>query len=288
MNVLVTGSSGQLANDIKKESINYSNLNLFLKDKFELNICNQNSLINFIKSNNIEAIINCAAYTLVDKAEDEYEIANEINFKAVNNLIYVVELFKIKLIHISTDYVFDGTSKLPYSENDKTNPMNVYGKTKLKGENLVINSFQDTIVIRTSWLYSSQGNNFVNKIIDLSSKKNSLDIISDQIGSPTYAADLANVCLEILSSFKFISKKGNLYHYSNEGETSWYDFAKSIVELNRINCDLNPISTKEFKSKAFRPKYSVLNKNKIKADYNLKIPHWKDSLIVCLNKIKKT
>ena len=288
MRVLITGSNGQLGSEIRELAANYKELDFVFKDLPDLNICNFNLLQSFIIENNINAIINCAAYTAVDKAEEDAEIAEKVNSKGVLNLVNALNRVNGKLIQISTDYVFDGDHFSPYKESDPVSPIGVYGKTKRAGELAVINSAIDSIVIRTSWLYSSYGNNFVKTMLRLGSEKENLGVIFDQVGTPTYARDLAKTCLEILceNSSKNISKNGNLYHYSNEGVTSWYDFAISIMELGGENCKVKPIQTKDYPTLAKRPHFSVLNKTKIKKDFDIEIPYWRDSLKECVEKIK--
>ena len=288
MRVLITGSNGQLGSEIKELAANYKKIDFVFKDLPDLDICNFNLLQSFIIDNKINAVINCAAYTAVDKAEEDEEIAEKVNSTGVLNLVSALKRVNGKLIHISTDYVFDGDHFSPYKESDPVNPIGVYGKTKRAGELAVINSAIDSIVIRTSWLYSSFGSNFVKTMLLLGSEQENLDVIFDQVGTPTYARDLANTCLQILceNTSENISKNGNLYHYSNEGVTSWYDFAISIMELGGVNCKVNPIQTKDYPTLAKRPQYSVLNKSKIKTDFKIEIPYWRDSLKDCIRKIK--
>ena len=289
MKVLVTGSEGQLGSEIKKLISNYSELEFMFKDLPDLNICNAKLINTYIKENNINAVINCAAYTAVDKAEENFEISEQVNSIGVQNIINALEGVSGKLIHISTDYVFDGSNSEPYKESDPVNPLGIYGKTKRDGELYVINSAVDSIVIRTSWLYSSFGNNFVKNMIRLGNEKNLLSVISDQIGTPTYARDLAKVCLDIIaiSAVERISNKGKVYHYSNEGVASWYDFAITVMELSGSNCKVEPIQTTDYPTLAKRPHYSVLNKNKIKKDFTIDVPYWKDSLKDCINKLRQ-
>ena len=288
MRVLITGSNGQLGSEIKELENNYKKVDLIFKDIPELDICNFESLETFIIDHKINAVINCAAYTAVDKAEEDAEIAEQVNSIGVSNLVNALEKVNGKLIHISTDYVFDGDHFLPYKESDLVSPIGVYGETKRAGELSVINSDIDSIVIRTSWLYSSYGNNFVKTMLRLGNEKENLGVIFDQVGTPTYARDLARTCLEILSgeSSVNISKNGNLYHYSNEGVASWYDFTISIMELGGENCKVKPIQTKDYPTLAKRPHFSVLNKSKIKIDFKIEIPYWRDSLKDCIEKIK--
>ncbi|MFT4800361.1 MAG: dTDP-4-dehydrorhamnose reductase [Flavobacteriaceae bacterium] len=288
MRVLITGSNGQLGSEIKELENNDKKVDLIFKDLPELDICNVEALQAFILDNNINAVINCAAYTAVDKAEEESIIATKVNYEGVLNIVNALQTVNGKLIHISTDYVFDGNNFLPYKELDPVSPIGVYGETKRAGELAVINSDIDSIVIRTSWLYSSYGNNFVKTMLRLGNEKENLGVIFDQVGTPTYARDLAKTCLEILTGVNSvkISKNGNLYHYSNEGVASWYDFAISIMELGGENCKVKPIQTKDYPTLAKRPHFSVLNKSKIKTDFKIEIPYWRDSLKDCIEKIK--
>jgi dTDP-4-dehydrorhamnose reductase len=288
MRILITGSNGQLGSEIKELAANYKKADFIFKDLPELDICGFEALQAFIIDHNINAVINCAAYTAVDKAEEDAQIAEQVNSIGVSNLVNALEKVNGKLIHISTDYIFNGNHFLPYKESDPVSPIGVYGETKRAGELAVINSDLDSIVIRTSWLYSAYGNNFVKTMLRLGNEKENLGVICDQVGTPTYARDLAKTCLDILcgDSSVNISKNGNLYHYSNEGVTSWYDFAISIMELGGVNCKVKPIQTKDYPTLAKRPQYSVLNKSKIKIDFKIQIPYWKDSLKECIDKIK--
>ena len=288
MNILVTGSNGQLGSEIKDLVTNYKDFNFFFRDLPELNICDAEAINTFIFNQNINVVINCAAYTAVDKAEEDSEIAEKVNAKGVLNLTNALRKVDGKLIHISTDYVFDGNNFLPYKESDPVSPIGVYGKTKRAGELAVINSDIDSIVIRTSWLYSAFGNNFVKKMLKLGHERDELGVIFDQVGTPTNAADLAKTCLDILvySKKANINFKGNMYHYSNEGVTSWFDFATAIMEFGSLDCKVRPIETKDYPTTAKRPHYSVLNKSKIKIDFNIQIPYWRDSLDKCVEKLK--
>ena len=288
MKVLITGSNGQLGSEIKELASNYKKLDFVFKDLPELDICDFEALQAFISDYSINTVINCAAYTAVDKAEDDPEIAKKVNSNGVLNLVNALQTVNGKLIHISTDYVFDGNHFLPYKESDAVSPIGVYGETKRAGELAVINSAIDAIVIRTSWLYSSYGNNFVKTMLRLGNEKENLGVIFDQVGTPTYARDLARTCLEILcvDSSVNISNNGNLYHYSNEGVASWYDFALLIMELGGESCKVKPIQTKDYPTLAKRPHYSVLNKSKMKTDFNIEIPYWRESLKDCIEKIK--
>lgn len=289
MNILITGSNGQLGSEIKDLVEHYPNFNFFFMDLPELDICNRRQLNIFIEENNIDTVINCAAYTAVDKAEQDLDIAIKVNSTGVLNLVNALEKVNGKLIHISTDYVFDGNNFIPYQELDNVNPIGVYGNSKRSGELEVINSDIDAIVIRTSWLYSAYGNNFVKTMLRLGNERDELGVIFDQVGSPTNALDLAKTCLEILSYSKEsnINSKGNIYHFSNEGVASWYDFSIAIMTLGKVSCNIKPIETKDYPTLAKRPHFSVLNKSKIKNDFKIDIPYWRDSLEKCILKLNK-
>ena len=288
MNILITGSNGQLGSEIKDLVTNYKNFNFFFMDLPELNICKSEELNTFIVDQNINTVINCAAYTAVDKAEKDEHTAQKVNSEGVLNLVNALKKVNGKLIHISTDYVFDGNHSQPYKESDPVSPVGVYGETKRAGELAVLNSSIDALVIRTSWMYSVYGNNFLKTMLKLGHDKDELGVIFDQVGTPTNASDLAKTCLDILAYSKEanINSKGNLYHYSNEGVSSWYDFSKAIMELGSLDCKVRPIETKDYPTPAKRPHYSVLNKSKIKTDFNIQIPNWRDSLDKCIEKLK--
>jgi len=279
-NILVTGSKGQLGSEIEALASNYD-YNFFFTDRDELDITNQEAIKSFIEKNKIDTIINCAAYTAVDKAEEDETNADRINHLAVKYLSQISKEKQIKLIHISTDYVFDGKNYKPYIETDSTSPQGVYGKSKLDGEKAMIDiNPLNSIIIRTSWVYSSFGANFVKTMLRLGKERESLGVIYDQVGTPTYARDLARAILDILA--KIENNSVQIYHYSNEGVISWYDFAREIMRMAKIDCAINPIETKEYPTPAQRPHYSLLNKSKIKEEFNINIPFWKDSLDECL------
>lgn len=283
LNVLVTGSNGQLGSEIRELSTNYP-YQFFFMDRTGLDISDEKALETFIVTHAINAIVNCAAYTAVDKAEIESEKAYAINADAVKTLASLSKKHAIKLIHISTDYVFDGTHFQPYCENHETNPLSVYGKSKRAGEEALLEvNPTNALIIRTSWVYSSYGNNFVKTMIRLAKERESLNVIYDQIGTPTYAKDLAYTILEILP--KIDTKTVEIYHYSNEGVASWYDFAKEIISLSNLTCKIEPITTEHYPLPAKRPYYSLLNKAKIKKTFGITIPYWKESLKVCLRQI---
>ena len=262
-NILITGANGQLGNEMRKLLNTNSLFNTFYTDVNELDISDSNAVNDFVINNNIGYIINCAAYTAVDDAEDNRELCSRINTIAVENLAKAASLIGAKVIHISTDYVFDGKGNTPYKETDLINPQSVYGKTKAEGEKKLIEIIpNDYIIIRTAWLYSKFGKNFVKTMLELGRTKNHLNVVSDQIGSPTYAGDLANAIYTIITTEKWIP---GIFHFSNEGVCSWYDFTKSIHQIAGINsCIVTPIPTADYPTKAKRPAYSVLDKSKIK------------------------
>ena len=282
-NILVTGSMGQLGSEIRELASKYS-YNFFFTDRNNIDITSKDSIKEFCKTNNINVIINCAAYTAVDKAQSDEINADLINRKAVKKLALVSQELNIKLIHISTDYVFDGKNFKPYCEEFQTNPQSIYGKTKLDGENEMrdINP-KNSIIIRTSWIYSYYGNNFVKTMLRLGKEKEELGVIFDQIGTPTYAKDLAKIILDIVPQID--NQKVEIYNYSNEGVLSWYDFAKEIMKMAKLNCKINPIETYQYPTPAKRPHFSLLNKNKIKSTFNIEIPYWKDGLDDCLRRL---
>ncbi len=281
LKILVTGSNGQLGSEIKELANNDHNNLYFFTDRDSLDITDQEMIKSFIATNRIDTIINCAAYTAVDKAEEDEANANAINHLAVKYLAEIAKEKNIKLIHISTDYVFDGTNCRPYVESDPTNPTSIYGATKLAGEKVMqeINP-ANSIIIRTSWVYSSYGNNFVKTMLRLGKERDELGVIFDQVGTPTYAKDLAQTILDIVP--QIANEKVEIYHYSNEGVLSWYDFAKEIMHMSKLECHIKPIETKEYPTPAKRPYYSLLNKAKIKKEFGITIPYWKDSVNACL------
>jgi len=280
-NILVTGGNGQLGSELKEIARNYQDYNFLFTDVKALDITNHTDVKEFIEINNINGIINCAAYTAVDKAESEPELADAINHLAVANFAKISKKLSIKLIHISTDYVFDGKNHKPYDEKDKPNPKSVYGQTKLNGEIALkkINP-ENAIIIRTSWIYSKFGNNFVKTMLGLAEDRDEISVVSDQIGSPTNAADLAKVILTILPKIK--NNNVELFHYSNEGSCSWYDYAVAIYKMRGKKIKIKPINTSGYETKAERPMYSVLKKTKITEMYKLNIPQWKTSLLKSL------
>ena len=281
MNILTTGANGQLGKSIQKLAPSYPNYNFTFTDFEELDITNFEQLKKFLSAHQFDVLINCAAYTAVDKAEEDIEKAELLNVTATEHLARLTKEFNIYLIHISTDFIFDGRKDLPYTEDEMPNPLSIYGKTKADGKNKIIKNAGNSSIIRTSWLYSEFGNNFMKTIVRLANERGSLNIVDDQTGTPTYAGDLAKWTLDILP--KTTQTKGvQIYHYSNEGEASWYGFAKAIVDIKEINCQINPIPTKDYPLPAKRPSYSVMNKEKIKLKFGIAIPKWEESLRKCL------
>lgn len=282
-NILITGSNGQLGSELRK--IGFTALDeVFYTDVAELDITSYEAIDRFVVENEVDTIVNCAAYTAVDKAEDEPELAAKINTEAVSNLAKVAYKHDCLLIHISTDYVFDGTVTEPMTEKVKTNPTSVYGRTKLAGEQAIVTSHCMYIIIRTAWLYSTFGNNFVKTIRRLAEERGELKVVDDQIGTPTYADDLARAIVKIMSDECVVEKEG-VYHFSNEGVCSWYDFAREIVTLSGIKCEVHPVSSAEFPTKATRPAYSVLDKTKIRREFDVEVPAWQLSLKRCIEKL---
>ena len=285
--IIVVGSNGQLGNEIKHLSDEFPNFEFIFVARNALDLSHENEIYDFFSKVTCDAIINCSAYTAVDKAETDSENAEKINHTAVSILAQIANEKKIKLIHVSTDYVFDGKSSRPYNETNESCPSGVYGKTKQAGE-LAIQAIAppNAVIIRTSWLYSSYGNNFVKTMIRLASERDSINVVADQIGTPTYARDLARAILEIIPKISNIEPA--IYHYSNEGVASWYDFAKAIFEISNSRCMVNPIRTEQYPTPALRPAFSVLDKTKIKTEFGIKIPYWRDSLGDCLRKLEVT
>ena len=281
----MTGGNGQLGSEIKELSSSFTNDSFFFTDTSNLDITNHAVVAAFIKTNNIDVIVNCAAYTAVDKAESEPELADAINHLAVKNLAIIAKERGAKLIHISTDYVFDGTGHKPYVETDTPNPQSVYGQTKLDGE-LAMQAINpaNSIIIRTSWVYSNFGSNFVKTMLRLAKTRDEISVVSDQIGTPTNAADLATVILTIFPQMS--NETVEIFHYSNGGVCSWYEFAEAIFKMKEINISVQPIPTNRNPTSAKRPKYSVLEGHKIKVFYGITLLDWKISLNRCLDKFK--
>ncbi len=281
-NILITGANGQLGNEMRVLSEENKEYTYFFTDVAELDICNEQAVMDFVKANDIHVIVNCAAYTAVDKAEENIEFCTKLNADAVGYLAKAAEANQAEFIQISTDYVFDGTAHTPYRETEPTCPNSVYGSTKLAGEQNALTLCSRSMVIRTAWLYSTFGNNFVKTMIRLGKERDTLGVIFDQIGTPTYARDLA---CAIYATIRQGVTPG-VYHFSNEGVCSWYDFTKAIHRLAGIkDCKVNPLHTEEYPTPAKRPHYSVLDKTKIKATYGIEIPYWMDSLQACVSEL---
>lgn len=282
-NILITGANGQLGNEMRILSAENPEYTYFFTDVAELDICNEQAVSDFVKANNIHVIVNCAAYTAVDNAEDNVELCTKLNADAVGYLAKAAEANGAEFIQISTDYVFDGTAHIPYQETEPTCPNSVYGSSKLAGEQNALSLCSRSMVIRTAWLYSTFGNNFVKTMIRLGKERDSLGVIFDQIGTPTYARDLARAIFAAIRQ----GVVPGVYHFSNEGVCSWYDFTKAIHRLAGINtCSVKPLHTSEYPTKAKRPHYSVLDKTKIKETYHIEIPYWMDSLQSCIAELE--
>lgn len=282
--ILITGANGQLGNAIQKLASQYPGYNFYFTDVDTLDILDKEQISDFVRINQVQYIVNCAAYTAVDKAEENADMAMRINCDAVRNIGEVAKTYHAKVIHISTDYVFDGTGSRPYREDDPTNPTSVYGSTKLAGETILQQICSESVIIRTAWLYSEYGTNFVKTMIRLGKERSDLNVVSDQIGTPTYAGDLAEAIISILNHLVFTP---GIYHYSNEGICSWYDFAAEIMKQAQLDCRVHPIPAKDYPTPAKRPAYSVLDKTKIKQVYGISIPKWEASLARCLQHLKK-
>ena len=283
MKILVTGANGQLGLELRNlltENVFFSALKKEEhSNTYILDICNKNALENFIVEKKISHIINCASYTQVDKAEQEIEKVFAVNKEAVKSLAEISQKYNIRLIHTSTDFVFSGNKNIPYVEDDEPSPLSIYGKSKLAGEHHIQDICSNFVILRTSWLYSQYKNNFVKTILKHAKEKGYLRVVYDQIGTPTYAKDLAEVIVLVLRH----EQLQGIYHFSNEGAISWYDFAKAIIEISNLSCKIEPILTKEYPTLAQRPAYSVLNKSKIKTALGIEIPYWRESLRKCLS-----
>ena len=283
--IIVTGANGQLGMEIRALSSRFPQFDFVFLDRAGLPINDFSKAQDLFKIHHPAFLINCAAYTAVDKAESEKETAFSVNAEAVGALAVLCKQFGCRFIHISTDYVFDGSSSTPLLEDGETGPISVYGASKLKGEELAMIENDGSLIIRTSWVYSEFGNNFVKTMMRLMNERESINVVSDQIGSPTYAADLAEVIMKIISSAQFVP---GIYHYSNEGKISWWEFAVAIKEMVNSKCIVNPIPTSQYPTPAKRPHYSLLDKSKISTVYQLHIKDWKESLAICLAKIEKS
>lgn len=289
INILVTGGNGQVGSELNFLKANYPNFRLIFTDQDTLDITDEPAVNHMITAKDINYCINCAAYTAVDKAESNAELAERINVEGPKNLAQACLVNQIPLIHFSTDYVYHNDQNTPFKEGDPTSPKGVYAKTKLQGDEVAQQIHLQTMVIRTSWVYSSFGHNFVKTMLRLGNERDNLSVIFDQIGTPTYARDLAKAVLDVIhmvenDEIDSTAIQG-VYHYSNEGVTSWYDFAKTIFEINKIDCKVAAIETKDYPTAAERPHFSVLNKHKFKSTFGLEVPHWRESLGECLKAI---
>ena len=282
-NILITGANGQLGSEMRILSVEHPEYTYFFTDVQELDICDEQSVLDFVQKNKIDCIVNCAAYTAVDKAEENVELCTRLNADAVGYLAKAAETHGAEFIQVSTDYVFDGTSHIPYQETEATCPNSVYGHTKLAGEQNALTLCSRSMVIRTAWLYSTFGNNFVKTMIRLGKERENLGVIFDQVGTPTYARDLARAIFAAIHQ----GVVPGIYHFSNEGVCSWYDFTKAIHRLAGITaCHVKPLHTEEYPTPAKRPHYSVLDKTKIKNTYYIEIPYWMDSLQSCIAELE--
>lgn len=286
--VLLTGGNGQLGSSLLKLKSDFIQLDIISTDLEDLDISKEQNIIDYLSSKSIDYIINSAAYTAVDKAENDESQAFIVNHNGPANLARICKKLRIPLIHISTDYVFSGEAHLPYEEDNPTSPVGVYGRSKLAGESSVLGSGVYGLVIRTSWLYSEYGNNFVKSMVRLGRSRSKIGVVFDQIGSPTYAENLAHSILTIIKGFvegSFVVEPVEIYHYCNHGICSWYDFAQAIMEIGEINCKVLPITSEEFPLPAKRPHYSVMNTGKIRDKFGLEIPYWRESLTRCIEQI---
>lgn len=286
--VLVTGADGQLGNSLRALSSRHPSFTFLFTDVTELDICDKEAVQAYVNRNQVDYILNCAAYTAVDKAEDNEAVCFRINAEAVRNLGKAAADAGARILHISTDYVFDGTAHRPYIETAPTCPVSAYGRTKLAGEEALLSVCPDAIIIRTAWLYSEYGHNFVKTMLRLGKEREEISVVFDQVGTPTYAGDLAEAMCTVLEAGEKGDFKPGIYHFSNEGVCSWYDFTIKILQIARLACRVKPIESTAYPSRAVRPPYSVLNKKKIKAAYGLAIPHWEESLRRCMVALKES
>lgn len=287
MNLLITGSRGQLGSELQTLQKAASGQTWHFCDLPELDITNAAKVEAFCREHQIGAIVNCAAYTAVDKAESEPELAFKVNRDGAASLAAAAKAVGALLVHVSTDYVFDGTNCRPYREDDPVAPCGVYGRSKLEGEMVIGDSGCSHLIIRTSWLYSAHGQNFVKTMLRLGSEREQLGVVFDQVGTPTWAADLAGAIVAILDQCDPARHYAETFHYSNEGVCSWYDFAKAIMDAEGLRCAVSPIESREFPTPAARPHFSVLNKRKIREQFGFAIPHWHDSLLAMLQELRK-
>lgn len=286
--ILVTGANGQLGKELKELAPAYPQVEFIFLSRTDLPIHHFDMVRNYFKVYQPDYLINCAAYTAVDRAEQEKDLAMQVNAEAPGVLAAVCKENNCRLVHISTDYVFDGSASSPYKEDAPTNPQSVYGLSKLKGEEEVMKYNPDAIIIRTSWVYSEFGKNFVKTMMKLMSERSELNVVDDQIGSPTYAADLAETILQIIANCQLavVNCKSGIYHFSNEGVISWYDFAEEIKKLTGSTCNIQPIPTEQYPTPAKRPAYSVFDKTKIQKTFSIQLKDWKQSLAACIHKLK--
>lgn len=284
--VLVTGANGQLGNSIQVRAGSHTGFRFLFTDVDTLDICDKEAVKAYVTSNDVQYIMNCAAYTAVDKAESNEALCERINRDAVRNLGEAANAVGAKMIHVSTDYVFDGSNHIPYKETDTPCPVSAYGRTKLAGEQVLMEVCPDSVIIRTAWLYSEYGNNFMKTVLRLGKERDELRFIFDQIGTPTYAGDLAVAMLTVLERAEEGGFVPGIYHFSNEGVCSWYDFTVEILRIAGLEKRVIPIETKDYPTPATRPHYSVLNKGKIKETFGLVIPHWVSSLVTCMRNYK--
>ena len=286
MKILVTGSKGQLGSEIGVLAPDFPGFKFTFIDLEDVDLGNASSIRNYFANNDFDLIINCAAYTAVDLAEDNAELAFRVNGHCVGVMAQIAQEKNMRFIHVSTDYVFSGESNKPIDETEQPAPLSVYGKSKLEGEKELLNALPNAYIIRTAWVYSSFGKNFVKTISNLARQRTELGVVDDQIGCPTYAADLARAILTIAHGIFNQKDQPGIYHYSNEGVISWYDFAYFIVQYYKLPCNVKPIRTEDYKTKAIRPKFSLLSKKKIKDTFGVVIPHWHESLLKCLAKME--
>jgi len=290
MNILVTGGNGQVGNELQVVAQNQSAYQFFFTDAADLDITNAEAVADFFQKNAIDWCINCAAYTAVDKAESDEEMARKVNVVGPKYLALACARNNAGLIHLSTDYVYHNAQNTPFKEGDETNPQGVYAQTKLDGDLIALKSNPNTLILRTSWVYSTFGHNFVKTMLRLGRDRDSLNVVFDQIGTPTYAKDIAESIFNIIQKVDKKEVENNawqgVFHFSNEGVTSWYDFAQAIFNIEKIDCQLGAIESVQYPTPAKRPPFSVLNKSKFKAIFKLNIPHWRDSLEECLEKLR--
>jgi dTDP-4-dehydrorhamnose reductase len=280
--IIILGANGQLGNEFRQLEKDFPSFKFFFYDVAEMDIMQKDLVDRGISEVKPDFVVNCAAYTAVDKAETDKELAYAINSDAIKNIAAACVANSVKLIHISTDYVFDGEASEPYTEDSPVNPSSIYGLSKLEGEKGALHTAENAIVIRTAWVYSVYGNNFVKTMLRLMSTKPEISVVADQFGSPTYALDLAVAIMQIISEGEWIS---GIYHFTNEGIINWFDFASEIKNISGLSCTIHPITTEQYPTPAKRPKYSVLDKTKIQQTFNIKLRDWKESLQDCLNKM---